>query len=73
MKDFLTSLINREMQINVTKSISITSHILRWLLSKRKEIASVVEDKQKSEPLYLVRGNGEPGQLLWQTVCWFLK
>ena len=49
-----TSLIVREMQIKTTM---ITSHLLEWLLCKRKETTSVDKDVEKREPLCTVGKN----------------
>ena len=52
MKRYSTSLIISEMK----NQNNITSHLLKWLLSKRQEI-SADKDEEKREPLCTVDGN----------------
>jgi len=35
----------------------MTSHLLEWLSSRRKEVISVGKDEEKREPLYTVTGS----------------
>ena len=55
MHEMMLNVTIREMQIKTT--MSITSHLWEWVLTKRQEIVSVGEDVEKSEPLYTVGGN----------------
>ena len=49
-----TSLTTREMKAKAT--MCITSHLLEGLLSKRQKTASVGEDEEEKEQLYIVGG-----------------
>ena len=61
----------REKQIETHRNIP--SYLWEWLLSKRQEITSVIEDVVKRAPFFTVGGNGKLVQPPWKTVWRFLK
>ena len=56
MEKYSTSLVIREVQIDNHSKI-ITSHLSKWLSSKRTQIINVDEDVEKRETYYTVNGN----------------
>ena len=59
---------------NQNQNEIITSHLSKWLSSKRPQITNAGKDVEKREPLYSVYGNVfKLVQLLWKTAWRFLK